>query len=88
MQILIDVPDNKATTLLDVLRHISFITGIKSKKKPKNPSNPSPSGDTWFDDPENLRIVNEGIRDVKEGNVVRLEDSKTYQKMVEMCRKV
>jgi hypothetical protein len=29
--------------------------------------NPSPSGDPWFDDPENLAELNEGIRQYKEG---------------------
>ena len=30
--------------------------------------NPSPSGDTWFDNPENLAELNEGIRQHKSGN--------------------
>lgn len=29
--------------------------------------NPSPSGDPWFDDPENLAELDEGIRQYKEG---------------------
>lgn len=29
--------------------------------------NPSPSGDPWFDDPENLAEIEEGIRQIKEG---------------------
>lgn len=29
--------------------------------------NPSPSGDPWFDDPENMAELNEGIRQYKEG---------------------
>ncbi len=29
--------------------------------------NPSPSGDEWFDDPENLRSVYEGIEEMKRG---------------------
>ena len=29
--------------------------------------NPSPSGDPWFDDPENLAELDEGIRQHKEG---------------------
>lgn len=29
--------------------------------------NPSPSGDTWFDDPDNLAMVLKGIEEIKEG---------------------
>ncbi len=31
--------------------------------------NPSPSGDEWFDDPENLRMVYEGIEQMKRGEM-------------------
>ncbi len=30
-------------------------------------TNPSPSGDTWFDDPENMASVKQGIEDAKQG---------------------
>lgn len=30
-------------------------------------SNPSPSGDPWFDDPENMAMVYRGIEDMKAG---------------------
>ncbi len=29
--------------------------------------NPSPTGDTWFDDPENMKSVNQGISEMKSG---------------------
>jgi hypothetical protein len=29
--------------------------------------NPSPSGDPWFDDPENMASLNRGIEDIKHG---------------------
>lgn len=29
--------------------------------------NPSPSGDSWFNDPENIASVNRGIEDIKAG---------------------
>ncbi|MDE6684200.1 MAG: hypothetical protein K2J94_03360 [Duncaniella sp.] len=32
--------------------------------------NPSPSGDTWFNNPENLAELDEGIRQYKEGKTV------------------
>ncbi|MEO3446695.1 hypothetical protein ABG862_02760 [Bacteroides xylanisolvens] len=30
-------------------------------------TNPSPSGDPWFDDPENIASLNRGIEDAKQG---------------------
>ncbi len=30
-------------------------------------TNPSPSGDPWFDDPENMASLNRGIEDAKQG---------------------
>ena len=42
----------------------------KPVKKPRgknNPDNPSPSGDPWYDDPRNIAILDEAIRDLKEG---------------------
>lgn len=32
-------------------------------------TNPSPSGDPWFDDPENMASVMRGIEDAKQGKV-------------------
>jgi hypothetical protein len=42
-------------------------------RKTKNHNNPSPSGDIWFDDPKNLAIVEEGIRDLtgKSGALIK-----------------
>ncbi|MDR2979680.1 MAG: prevent-host-death protein [Bacteroidales bacterium] len=34
--------------------------------------NPSPSGDPWFDNPENLAHVLQGIEDAKAGRVVKM----------------
>lgn len=31
--------------------------------------NPSPSGDPWFNDPENIASANRGIEDMKAGKV-------------------
>jgi predicted DNA-binding protein len=30
--------------------------------------NPSPSGDPWFDDPENLAMVKRGLEDIERGD--------------------
>ncbi|MDR3234149.1 MAG: hypothetical protein LBT46_10895 [Planctomycetaceae bacterium] len=45
----------------------------------KNPDNPSPSGDPWFDDPQNLAVVDEGIRQMKAGEVVSFKDDPELQ---------
>lgn len=41
--------------------------------------NPSPSHDSWFDKPENMRIVNQGIRQLEkgEGRVFTASELKT-----------
>ncbi len=32
---------------------------------------PSPSGDSWFDNPENMRLVKQGMQDIEQGKSVR-----------------
>ncbi|KAA6328115.1 hypothetical protein EZS27_022961 [termite gut metagenome] len=44
--------------------------------------NPSPSGDIWFDDPENMASVMRGIEDVKAGKVTKIEDTKNIWKSI------
>ncbi|KAA6330156.1 hypothetical protein EZS27_021108 [termite gut metagenome] len=44
--------------------------------------NPSPSGDTWFDDPENMASVMRGIEDIKAGRVTKIEDTKNIWKNI------
>jgi hypothetical protein len=53
----------------------------EKKPMPQNPNNPSPSGDPWFDDPRNLAMLNERIREMKDGKEkpVRMEDSPIIQ---------
>jgi len=48
----------------------------RKPKTPKSPNNPSPSGDPWFDDPRNLAMVEEGIRDLKSGRGTLLKTKK------------
>lgn len=36
--------------------------------------NPSPSGDEWFDIPENVAELNKGIRQMKDGNTREISD--------------
>ena len=49
----------------------SFIEGILISKANSSSieveENPSPSGDEWFNDPKNLKEVNEGIAEMKAG---------------------
>jgi hypothetical protein len=40
---------------------------LRIEVKSSNPDNPSPSGDPWFDDPQNLKIVNEAVAEYKSG---------------------
>lgn len=41
--------------------------------------NPSPSGDPWFDDPENMAMVMRGIEDVKAGRVERVTPEQIHE---------
>jgi len=51
-------------------------------RKSTNPYNPSPSGDTWFDDPRNMAIVERAIansKNAKPAAVLKTKnDIKTY----------
>jgi hypothetical protein len=33
--------------------------------------NPSPSGDPWFDDPENLKMIEEAAQEIREGKGIK-----------------
>ena len=41
---------------------LAFIKHLP-RKKVKNPNNHSPSGDPWFDDPRNLAMLEEAIKE-------------------------
>lgn len=43
--------------------------------------NPSPSGDPWFDDPENIASVKRGLEDMKAGRVYEMT-SDDIRKMI------
>ena len=53
----------------------------RTEKKCTNPLNPSPSGDPWWDDPRNVAIVDEGLRDLAAGRVTRIEDFTEFQEL-------
>jgi hypothetical protein len=44
-----------------VIRSLRLGSATISKRKP-SPDNPSPSGDPWFDDPQNIAIVESAIK--------------------------
>ena len=55
---------------VDTLQKLS-IMAVAQGKSLKNfietSENPSPSGDPWFNDPENMASINRGIEDIKAG---------------------
>ena len=60
---------------------VRYIAAARTEKKSKNPLNPSPSGDPWWDDPRNVAHVDEGLRDLAAGRVIREEDFTELQEM-------
>jgi hypothetical protein len=58
-----------------VIHSIRKDENSSEKGKKPMPNNPSPSGDPWFDDPQNLAMLNERVREMKDGKIsaVRLE---------------
>lgn len=45
--------------------------------------NPSPSGDTWFDKPENMAAFKRGMEDVKQGRVYEMKENETLDSMLD-----
>lgn len=50
--------------------------------------NPSPSGDPWFDDPENLAMVEEIARKRKAGNLEMSVEFKSAQDIIDYMKKL
>lgn len=51
-------------------------------------TNPSPSGDTWFDNPENIASIMRGIEDVKQGRAIAMKPGETLDQFldrIELC---
>lgn len=42
----------------------------------------SPSGDSWFDNPENMRLVKQGMQDIEQGKSVRYTQADFKTKFV------
>lgn len=51
-------------------------------------TNPSPSGDTWFDDPENLAALNRGIEDDKQGRTIAMKPNETLDQFLDRIEHV
>ena len=51
----------------------AFKVDFSEKESAKEDSNPSPSGDPYFENPKNLAEIDAGIRDLKEGRVVKMD---------------
>jgi hypothetical protein len=53
---------------------------IEAKKrdlgKTKTTNNPSPSGDVWFNNPNNLAEISKGVQDIKNGKFTMLKSKK------------
>jgi hypothetical protein len=85
MQLTINIPDNKVDFFLDELRQHFAFAEVEIPDKyavadtVSKPENPSPSGDPWFDDPKNLAIVDEGMRQYKAGLAKPLEECPEVQ---------
>jgi len=69
----------KAINALPVEERMMIIEQVARAIRLEKPSsdNPSPSGDTWYDDPRNIAIVNEGIKSAKKEKCVSIEESPT-----------
>lgn len=39
--------------------------------KAESELNPSPSGDKWFEDPENIKIIQQGVKELNEGKLIK-----------------
>jgi hypothetical protein len=70
-----------AATGLSVKKYIEHLITIEAKRYETSvisKKNPSPSNDTWFDDPENMKMMELGSKQLREGQgkKVSLEDIK------------
>jgi hypothetical protein len=71
----------KAINALPVKERMMIIEQVVHTIRLENSGNPSPSGDSWYDDPRNIAIVKEGIKNANEDTGVVLtskEDIKNY----------
>ena len=46
-------------------------------------ANPSPSGDPWFDNPENIASLNRGIEEAKQGRTITMKPGEILDHFLE-----
>jgi hypothetical protein len=63
--------DNKE--VLDKFRELARKHNVSFREwKLANNGNPSPSGDPYFDNPNNIKEILEGVKEAKEGKTVKM----------------
>lgn len=72
METLIVEPQNKKQ--LNAIKAFLKALNVSFRREDESSANPSPSGDTWFLDPNNIAIVKKGIEEAKTGQGVILDD--------------
>ena len=60
---------------------VRYVAPVRKEKKSTNPLNPSPSGDPWWDDPQNVAMVMERIKDSDKTEYIREEDFTELQEL-------
>ena len=66
----VSIPQCDLSFFNDLAKLRGWKTRTRATRKQKvstNPDNPSPSGDPWFDDPENMAMLREAIAEAKKG---------------------
>lgn len=74
-QLIVDL--NDASVVNTIKKALKLMHGVekvsvKKAKTPKMSELVSPSCDTWWDDPENVKMVDEGIAQAERGECIRL----------------
>jgi hypothetical protein len=61
--------------ILEAFKKLAMVLKVNFSEKEiiKKDSNPSPSSDPYFDHPKNLAEIDEGIADLNEGRIVKLD---------------
>lgn len=72
------LPKKAQSEVIDFVEYISHKYSSMSVKKHKLSKNPSPSGDVWFENPKNLKLLEEAIND---NNYVTEENSPVIQEL-------
>lgn len=63
----LDVPKSEVKFFQQLAKKMGWTVSAKETLNVETSTSPSPSGDTWFDDPENMASVMRGIEDAEQG---------------------